>query len=270
MKIGLVVCSDGQPVECRQFVEQLKQILADMGHEVILSPFLFGNGRSGTARERAEALMEFYRDREIEGIYDISGGDIANEVLPYLDYDLISQSGKVFYGYSDLTTVLNAIYTKTGNAGGLWQIKNLIWDGSGEQKARFCTAAFDKLQYRFLRGTGMEGILVGGNIRCFLKLAGTPYFPDLTGKLLLLEAMGGMPNQMITYLAQLLQLGTFDRVNGILLGTFTKLEEMQLRRFIEQEVLNISGTLPVAVTRDIGHGSDARCAWIGKEYRLEM
>lgn len=268
MKIGLVVCSDGQSASCQQSIEQLKRVLEDMGHEVILSPYLYGDGRSGTAEERAEALMEFYRDVQIDSIYDISGGDIANEILPYLDYDIISKSGKLFYGYSDLTTVLNAIYAKTGNIGGLWQLKNLVWDETGEQKTRFCTDAFDGIQCHFLRGSHMEGILVGGNIRCFLKLAGTPYFPDLTGKILLLEAFGGMPNQMITYLAQLKQLGAFDRVRGILLGTFTRLEEMDMRYRMEQEVLNISQALPVAATRDIGHGSDAKCAWIGKEYRL--
>lgn len=270
MKLGLTVCSDGQSESSRQPIEQLRRTLMDMGYDVIFTPYIYGGGgRSGTARERADALMEFYRDAQITGIYDISGGDIANELLPYLDYDLIAKSGKIFYGYSDLTTVLNAIYTKTGNIGGLWQIKNLIWDESGGQKTRFCTDDFDRIQYHFLRGEYMEGTLVGGNIRCFLKLAGTPYFPDLTGKLLLLEALGGMPKQMITYLAQLKQLGAFNRINGILLGTFTKLEEMQMREHLEREVLEFSEGLPVAVTRDIGHRSDARCAWIGKTYVLE-
>ena len=51
---------------------------------------------------------------EITDIYDISGGDIANEILPYLDFEVIKNSGKRFWGYSDLTTVINAIYEKTG------------------------------------------------------------------------------------------------------------------------------------------------------------
>ena len=37
----------------------------------------------------------------------------------------------------------------------------------------------------------MEGIVVGGNIRCLLKLAGTPYWPDMREKILLLESFGG-------------------------------------------------------------------------------
>ena len=70
----------------------------------------------------------------------------------------------------------------------------------------------------------MSGPLIGGNIRCFLKLAGTEYFPDLTGKLLLLEACGGGEPQLLTYLSHLEQLGAFRKVSGILLGTFTKLD----------------------------------------------
>lgn len=268
MKLGLVACSDGQKESYRDSIEQLQQMLEDMGHEAVLSPYIYGDGRSGTACERADALMQFYQDVSIDAIYDISGGDIANEVLPCLDYDLISRSGKLFYGYSDLTTILNGIYAKTGNIGGLWQLKNLVWDESGAQRARFHTDAFDRLEYHFLRGSHMEGILVGGNIRCFLKLAGTPYFPDLTDKILLLEALGGAPNQMIAYLAQLKQLGAFDRINGMVLGTFTRLEEQNMRDVLEQEVLHISGNLPVAVTKDIGHGRNARCAWIGKEYQF--
>ncbi len=34
----------------------------------------------------------------------------------------------------------------------------------------------------------MDGIVVGGNIRCLLKLAGTPYWPDMREKILLLES----------------------------------------------------------------------------------
>ena len=35
----------------------------------------------------------------------------------------------------------------------------------------------------------MEGIVVGGNIRCLLKLAGTPYWPDMREKILLLGVL---------------------------------------------------------------------------------
>ena len=36
-------------------------------------------------KENLEDKIEKYKDDEIKAIYDISGGDIANEILPYLD-----------------------------------------------------------------------------------------------------------------------------------------------------------------------------------------
>ena len=77
--------------------------------------------------------MSFYKDAEIKGIFDISGGDVANGILPYLDYDVIANSPKIFLGYSDLTTVLNAIYQKTGRASVLYQIRKLIYEHKEEQ-----------------------------------------------------------------------------------------------------------------------------------------
>ena len=113
----------------------------------------------------------------------------------------------------------------------------------------------------------MSGILVGGNIRCFLKLAGTEYFPDLPGNILLLEAYGGDEPQFLTYFSQLEQLGAFQKVSGILLGTFTQLEREkgaeQVWRLLKDFVPE---PLPVAKTAFIGHGTDSRAAVIGEKY----
>ena len=74
----------------------------------------------------------------------------------------------------------------------------------------------------------MEGIVVGGNLRCLLKLAGTEYFPDMKGKILLLEAYGGETGPIATSFNQLELMGVFEQVNGILLGTFTRYEAAEL------------------------------------------
>ena len=115
----------------------------------------------------------------------------------------------------------------------------------------------------------MEGIVVGGNLRCFLKLAGTPYFPDLDGKILLLEAYSGLPAQITTYISQLKQLNAFERVSGVMLGTFTQWEE-HLTMKVEEFILRFVGTeIPVARTGDIGHCTDAKAIEIGEMLRLK-
>ena len=274
-KIGIVCCSDGLKPEQTAAIDTLVNILEKSGFETELSPYLYGdeNGRAGTARERAGALMKFYEDDSIEGIFDVSGGDMANEILPYLDFQTISWNKKQFWGYSDLTTILNAIYARTGKSSVLYQVRNLAYSQSRITDFLETTLADSSALYKFpcefIRGTHMEGIVVGGNIRCLLKLAGTPYWPDMREKILLLEAFGGKVPQMVTYLSQLSQMGVFKKVNGILLGTFTKMETDNCQPDISQLILDFAEKkTPVAKTAFIGHGTDSKAIRIGHHLKL--
>lgn len=273
-KIGIVCCSNGQKPSYAQKISYLETTLTEMGLQPVFSNYIYEKKSifSGTARERADALMGFYRDDEIKGIFDISGGDVANGILPYLDYNVIASSSKLFWGYSDLTTVINAIYAKTGRASVLYQIRNLIYDCKERQIADFSKTTMQNktdlfnLNLEFVQQNKMNGIVVGGNIRCFLKLAGTEYMPDLEDKILLLESLNGDVSKIETYLCQLQQIGAFDKVAGILLGTFTEMEKEKYTPTVVELVKNkVNKDLPLAVTRDIGHGTDAKAIIIGKE-----
>lgn len=278
--IGLVCCSNGMRESFRPSFMKLLSILEEANFRPVYGKHLFAeNGwkAGGSAKERADDLMELYRDPSVRAVFDLSGGDLANEILPLLDYNEIQKNGreKILFGYSDLTTVLNAVYTKTGCACGLYQLRNLLYSHGEEQLfsllelfGRGEARPLTDLSIRFLRGSSMEGTAVGGNVRCFLKLAGTEYFPDLTGKILILESNSGGPDRLSSYLAQLSQLGAFEKVNGILLGTFTEAEEKGLHPTVGELLLSHTKGVPVAVTRDIGHGSDARCAIIGKKLAI--
>ena len=274
-KIGIVCCSDGLKPEQTAAIDTLVNILEKSGFETELSPYLYGdeNGRAGTARERAGALMKFYEDDSVEGIFDVSGGDMANEILPYLDFQTISWNKKQFWGYSDLTTILNAIYARTGKSSVLYQVRNLAYSQSRITDFLETTLAGSSALYKFpcefIRGTHMEGIVVGGNIRCLLKLAGTPYWPDMREKILLLEAFGGKMPQMVTYLSQLSQMGVFKKVNGILLGTFTKMEADECKPDIAELMLEFAEKrTPIAQTKFIGHGTDSKAIRIGHHLKL--
>ena len=97
MKVGIVACSNGQRKEWKEQNEQLVDVLNIMGIEAVLSPHIMSKTDefSGTDEERAADLMKFWTDDSIDAIYDISGGDLANGILKYLDYDLISPKRKV-------------------------------------------------------------------------------------------------------------------------------------------------------------------------------
>lgn len=276
-KVAIVACSNGQPQKNREKLDKLYSTLSELSLTPVFGDCIYEKESvfSGTGEERANVLMDFYRDREIQAIFDISGGDIANEVLPYLDYEQIAESDAVFWGYSDLTTVINAIYAKTGKKSVLYQVRNLISKDAPEQIANFSASLFQGtsdlffFQYEMIQKESMQGILVGGNIRCFLKLAGTEYWPNMNKKILLLESLGGLVPQMTAYLNQLKQIGVFEQINGILLGTFTKMEEEEAIPTMIELVKRYAGTeLPIAKTPEIGHGTNAKGIMIGQEMKF--
>ena len=273
MKAALVACSDPMLLYQQDDIGQLKMLLEKEGLEVIVSPYLFMCFENLSIKDKADDLMGYFRDPEMNFILDVSGGDIANSVLSELDYAAIGESKAMFCGYSDLTTILNAIYTKTGRETINFQARNLLYDNAETEQAYFrghilgAKVTADDLGLQFLRGDSMRGRVLSGNIRCFLKLAGTQFWPNLNGAILLLEAYSGGVMKMTTYLHQLKQIGVFEKVSGILLGTFTEMEDKQLRPTIEELVQAIvPPALPIATTRYIGHRTDARAIVVGREY----
>lgn len=92
---GIVCCSDGLTENQGEVVQKLRETLYQMNVSVIMSPYLYQE--AGTAKQKAQALMALYENDEIHDIFDISGGDLANELLPYLDYQRIADSGKIFW-----------------------------------------------------------------------------------------------------------------------------------------------------------------------------
>ena len=92
---------------------------------------------------------------------------------------------------------------------------------------------------------------------------------DLRDKILFLESMGGESWRTASLLGQLKLMGVLEQMRGVLLGTFTKLEESGSRPGLEELILSVMPEdLPVAVTRQIGHGADSRCLRIGGELKI--
>lgn len=277
--VAIVGCSNAQLNSYKPRINELLETINTLGLIPACSDYIFEKYSvfSGTAKERAAALMNFYTDDKIKAIFDISGGDVANEVLGYLDFDIIKKNSKPFFGYSDLTTIINSIYAITGNTSYLYQIRNLIYNNKEQQFTWFSNSLLNEkedlfdIKYNFLRGNNMDGVVIGGNIRCFLKLAGTPFMPDFNNKILFLESYGGEVPLMTTYLCQLELMGAFKKIKGIVLGTFTKMEQNNISPTIEELVLKITTNenLPIAKTYEIGHGTDSKCIRIGEYLSLK-
>lgn len=277
--VGITACSDARKESEHKSIDRLCAKLRKLGIEPIMSDFIYSSSGafSGSGDERADALMKFYRDKRIKVIFDISGGDMCNELLDKIDYKIIAENPKPFFGYSDLATVINAIYSKTYISSCLYQIKNIIGGCGTIQTQRFISSIMENgndlfdFNYKFIRGDRMCGTVLGGNIRCLLKLAGTEFMPDFTGKILFLESLGGGVERTVACMSQLRQLGIFDRAAGVLLGEFTYMADNNCRPTVEEIILREIGneSVPIARTLEIGHSPNSRAIMIGKSLELK-
>lgn len=277
--IGLISCSNGLNIDMQDKINDLVSLLNSMKLKVVLSKAIYINldGLTLDAHFRAKELMNLYNNQDIKAIFDLSGGDLCNEVLDYLNYTDILNAKKTFIGYSDLTVILNSLYTKTSLANFNYQLRNLVReDGINQHKYFIRTFLEDydmiqNLNYKFIKGQYMDGIAIGGNIRCFLKLAGTEYMPSFEHKILFLEALSGDINKISTFITQYKQIGAFDKIKGLIIGTFTEMEKsynnLELENFFLEKFKDYN--FPIVKTSELGHNPDSKAIPIGKKIILK-
>lgn len=239
-KIGILGLSN--PCK-KERVEPVIQWLSDLGYAVDVSPYLYVDS---SPKQRALIWNQWMKE-DIEYIFDVSGGDLANETIPYLDFDAYLNSHTVFHGYSDLTCVLNALAPMRDAI--LFQI---------------CGNTNQIDIENYLRGNPnhlLQTKALGGNIRCLLKLAGTSYFPNLNGQPLFLESHSGNAYRIRTYFAQLEMMDVFSKVKSLTLGQFTQLDE-EGNRFVLYEITK-KYAIPIYDNIHIGHSKDSKAMIVG-------
>lgn len=184
---------------------------------------------SASDKERAEEFMEMIRDEEVKAIFFIRGGWGCARVLEYLDFDVIKAHPKIIMGFSDISTLLNAITIKTGmitfhgpNGNASWNGRTKTWMEQlffRAEKPTFANSSEDDRIRTINKGTA-EGELFGGNLSVVSSLVGTANLPDWEGKILFLEDVKEEPYRIDRMLTQLSLNGIFDKVSGIVLGRF--------------------------------------------------
>lgn len=236
--IGLLGLSN--PVRPKRYLPTYTW-LKSLGFEVEVAPTLT---QKCTPQQRATVFNEWMAREDMSYIFDVSGGDLAIQTLPYLDFEGYQKSQAIFHGYSDVSLVLNVLAQYRPCI--LFQIAGNI--RKAETKA-------------YLAGY-KEGLVVGhglgGNIRALLKLAGTPYFPRLDQQPLFIESRMGDVFRLISYLEQLNMMGQWDKIDRLVVGQCTQLEsEGQLDLF--KKHIETLGK-PVLYEHRVGHSFDS-LAW---------
>ena len=85
-----------------------------------------------------------------------------------------------------------------------------------------------------------------------------------------IEGLGTSIEGLITHLSQLKQLGVFDKISGLLIGTFTKIEkEFSVVEIFEIIQEYIPSSLPIAKTQEVGHAKDSKALKLGEIIHID-
>lgn len=256
-------------------------------------------------KDRAEDLNEAFRDTNVKAILTVIGGFNSNQILKYIDFEMIKKNPKILCGFSDITILLDAIYSKTGlvtyygphfSSFGMKKgfeytfeyFKKILLKDGGEtevisSKEWSDDAWFlDQENREFIDNEGMfiinegeaSGKIIGGNLCTLNLLQGTEYMPDIKDSILFLEddEMAGklFLVEFDRDFVSLIQQPNFETVKGIVIGRSQKSCEMNNEKWIKlikskPELENI----PVIAGCDFGHTTPIITFPIGGEAKLK-
>lgn len=243
---------------------------------------------SSSIEKRVEDIHDAFADRNVKAVFTIIGGANSNQLLPYLDYNLIKANPKIFCGFSDITALLNGIYAMTGletysgpHFSSLGMLKGcdytlenmqkmLLNDGPNrvEASAEWSDDLWflDQQKREFIKNDGYwtlhngkaAGTLVGGNLGTFVLLLGTKYRPAFEPDTILFieDTEGANIADFERNLQALLYQPDFANVNGLLIGRFQKgskvsREDLEFIVSNKRELKN----LPIIANVDFGHST---------------
>ena len=276
--------------------------LREMGFKISFSKYAeeCDEFKSSSIEHRVEDIHKAFEDKNVKGILTAIGGFNSNQLLKYLDYDLIKANPKILCGYSDITSLQNAIFRKVGlvtysgpHFSTFGMLKGLDYTieyfkkcvmESGPFEVRPSKEWSDDEWYKnqekreFIKNKGFlvinegeaEGTIIGGNLCTLNLLQGTEFMPSLKNTILFIEDdEESKPQHFDRDLQSLIHLPDFDGVKGIVIGRFQKASEMSeklLTKIIKtKRELN---DIPVIANVDFGHTTPHITFPIGGKARI--
>lgn len=240
---------------------------------------------STTVEHRVEDLHDAFSDKNVKLVITAIGGFNTNQMLKYLDYNLIKGNPKAFCGYSDITALQNAIFARTGlvtysgphffSFGAqedyqyqytLDYFRRCLFSSErfsispSEHIMEWASRASKTISYEnegnwVLRPGNAEGTIVGANLCTFNLLQGTEFMPSLDGSVLFVEDDDATnPVTLDRDLQSLLHQPGADGIKGLVVGRFQKESEMTmaLLKRIAESKKELEG-LPIVANVDFGH-----------------
>ena len=260
---------------------------------------------SSSVKSRVEDLHDAFSDKNVKAVFTVIGGFNSNQILKYLDYDLIKNNPKILCGYSDITALTNAITAKTelitysGLHFSTWGMKkefeyNLeyfrkclieedefevkpskTWSDDPWYKDQGNRKLIDNEGFTIVNKGEAEGTILGGNLCTFNLLQGTEFMPDISNSILFLEdddfAGADFDVEFDRNLQSLIHQPNFEKVKGIVIGRFQEGSKMNLEKLkyiieSKEELKN----LPIIANADFGHTNPLITFPIGGTAKLKV
>jgi len=255
---------------------------------------------SSSIESRIEDLHDAFRDPTIKLVITVIGGFNSNQLLQYLDYRLIKENPKILCGYSDITTLSNSIYAKTGLVTYSGPHYFSFGDKQGFdytleyfKKCLFSDLPFhvepserwsddkwanDQENRNFIRNDGYwvinegtaRGKIVGGNLCTLNLLQGTEYMPSLEDCILFLEDdYESLPHTFDRDLQSLIHQPGFEKARGLVIGRFQI--ESKMTRELLMKIMRTKKELegiPIIANADFGHTTPQITFPIGGTVRM--
>ena len=276
-----------------------KEKLEALGFRLSFSEHYFENDifDSAPIASRVADLEAAFANETVDAILTTIGGFNCNELLPYLDFDLIAQNPKIFCGYSDTTALLNAIYAKTGiqtymgpsyssfkmREGQDYQTQawlNAVTQDSFtlEPSEEWSSDAwylpdaprtFFPTDWKVYNPGQASGVAIGRNLSTFALLHGTEFAPKPDKYILFLEeAEEDHYVEFTRHFAALLQV--YPNPQAVLIGRFPK--ETEMTEEILLTILDkhpILKKVPVLYDLDFAHTQPLFTITIGGQVEID-
>jgi muramoyltetrapeptide carboxypeptidase len=209
--------------------EQGVRALREMGFEVRYSEDLFDSCGylAGPDEQRAAAFNRLVADPEIDAIMCARGGYGSLRILPLLDYARVAEHPKAVIGFSDVTALLWALYSRCGLIGFHGPLVTTLADAAPADRSALWNAVASEGHLRLhfesaavIRSGHACAPVAGGNLTTLCHLLGTPYAPAFHDHIVFLEDRGEAPYRLDRMLTQMKMAGCFDGMQGLVLGSF--------------------------------------------------
>ncbi len=266
-------------------VELGLQALRSLGYTPQPSEHLLTRGPlyfAGTPEVRLRDLHHAFADDDVRAIFSTRGGYGSNYLLDGLDLDLIAESAKPFFGYSDLTAIHLWLLDQIGMPGFYGPMLSADFARVNGVHLASLRAALAGENYtvgategmRMLHPGRARGTLYGGCLSILVSLLGTPYEPQTEGKVLFLEDVNAKPYQIDRMLWQLREAGKLDSVRGIVFGEMLDcVSPGAAPELLEDAILGVLDEFdgPIAIGLRSGHVSHQNVTLtIGVEVELSL